>query len=38
MATGLTPLAEPGTYLIRWFGTEGRGRSHEVARMKHTAS
>lgn len=37
MALGLTPLTGPGTYLIRWYGTEGRGRSHEVARMKHAA-
>ncbi len=36
IATGIRSLAEPGTYRIRWYATEHRGkRTHEIGRATH---
>jgi len=38
IATGIRSLNEPGTYRIRWYATEHRGkRTHEIGRATHIA-
>jgi hypothetical protein len=37
IATGIRSLSEPGTYHIRWYATEHRGkRTHEISRTTYS--